>query len=290
MAHPVIVGVDDAAGSTSAVDWAADEAQLRGTRLHLVHAWSGEPHQASGSPDASIARRWAEQALQELVARAKGRHPELEVSSGVVDVAPREALVALSAAAQLLLVGSRGTGGFPGLLAGSTSLHVAAHAACPVVVVPNIGAEVPSEGSASVSMAVGVHGREPSDELLAFAFETAQRRRLGLRVVHAWSYPLVVGPGHAFPPVYEEGHVAAEETRLVAEVLAGWRQKYPDVPVQEDIVRSSPAKYLVSLSATQQLVAVGRHGTQDGPVSRLGSVSQAVVHHARCPVAVVPLR
>jgi nucleotide-binding universal stress UspA family protein len=107
-------------------------------------------------------------------------------------------------------------------------------------------------------------------------------------VVHAWSYPPAVGPGHAFPPVYEAGHVASEASRLMSEILAGWRQKFPDVQVTEDIVRSGAAKHLVEVSSTQQLMVVGRHGHPGNPVRRLGSVSQAVVHHTHCPIAVLP--
>ncbi|MFI6845218.1 universal stress protein [Kitasatospora sp. NBC_00085] len=282
MAHPVIVGVDDPASAAEAVDWAADEAHSRGMRLHLVHAWLWEPDQAPESLDAQAARRAGEEALRVLAEQAAARHPDMEVSSGVVDSSPREALIALSAAAGLLVVGSRGSGGFQGLLVGSTSLHVAAHAVCPVVVVRATGA------GATDGVAVGVEGREPSEELLGFAFDCARRRGLPLRAVHAWSYPLVLGPGHSLPPVYESGHLMAEEQRLLAEVMAGWQERYPDVPVEEDAVRSGPAKQLVALSRTHQLVVVGRHGKPDGPFSRLGSVSQAVVHHAHCPVAVVP--
>ncbi len=90
------------------------------------------------------------------------------------------------------------------------------------------------------------------------------------------------------PPVYEEGQIAAEQGRPVAEILAGWREEYPDVDVEVDTVRSGAANRLVELSATERLPVVGRGGTPDGPVGRPGSVSQAVVHHSRCPVAVVP--
>ncbi|WP_329500506.1 universal stress protein [Kitasatospora herbaricolor] len=282
MALPVIVGVDDPLSALEAVDWAADEAWSRGTRLHLVHAWLWEPDQAPESLDAQAARRSGEESLRVLAERAAARHREVEVTSGVVDSNPREALVALSAAAGLLVVGSRGSGGFQGLLVGSTSLHVTARASCPVVVVRAVGAD------ATDGVAVGVEGREPSDGLLEFAFDSARRRGLPLRAVHAWSFPLVLGPGHALPPVYESGHVAAEEQRLLAEVMAGWQEKYPEVPVEEDAVRAGPAKRLVALSRTHQLVVVGRHGKPEGPLGRLGSVSQAVVHHAHCPVAVVP--
>ncbi|WP_199520586.1 universal stress protein, partial [Kitasatospora sp. MBT63] len=235
MAYPVIVGVDDPESAGAAVDWAADEAQSRGMSLRLVHAWLWEPDQAPESLDARAARGAGEEALRMVADRVAARHPGLEVGSEVVDASPREALVALSSSAGLLVLGSRGSGGFQGLLVGSTSLHVTAHAACPVVVVRAAAAE------ASDGVVVGVEGRDPSDEILEFAFDSARRRGLPLRAIHAWSYPIVLGPGHALPPVYESGHVLAEEQRLLAEVMAGWQENYPDVPVEEDAVRAGPA-------------------------------------------------
>lgn len=285
MSNPVIVGVDDVASSTPAVDWAADEARLRSARLHLVHARLWEPHQAPDDAAQEVDTGGA--VLTELVLRARRRYPELEVSSVGLDDVPRRALVELSAEAQLLVVGSRGTGGFPDLLTGSTALHVAAYATCPAVVLPKRPQDSGGDG-ATGAVVVGVQGREPAEELLFFAFETAQRRQLPLRVVHAWSYPLV-SVGRSSPPVYEKGHVAAEEAGLVTALLADWRQKYPDVAVEEDVVRSGAARHLVALSASCRLLVVGRRGNPDGPLGRLGSVSQAVVHHARCPVAVVPI-
>jgi nucleotide-binding universal stress UspA family protein len=287
VAHSVIVGVDEGPGSVAAVDWAADEARFRDARLHLLHAWLEQPYDTPEARDNAFFRHAGEELLKALAERASNRHPSLEVSSELVDAGPLDALTSVGATAGLLVLGSRGSGGFPGLLAGSTSLQLAACAVCPVVVVPGAAAGEHDAGTRH-GVVVGVHGREPSEGLLSFAFGTAQRRGLPLRVVHAWRYPLLLGPGHAVPPVYEKGHVAAEEARLVAEVLAGWRQKYPDVPVEVDVVRSGPAQHLVALSATEHLVVVGRHRTPEGPLRRLGSVSQAVVHHAKCPVAVVP--
>ncbi|MEZ0089252.1 universal stress protein [Streptacidiphilus sp. EB129] len=294
MPLPVIVGAADAPSAVAAVDWAADEAALRGTRLHLVHAWQWEPGEtptpttatpttAASTPVAAEVEQGGERLLDELVRRARSRQAELEISSETADSSARDALNGLSGQAQVLVVGARGRGGFPALLIGSTSLYLAARAACPVVVVPDGGGE-PVGG-----VTVGLHGQEPNDEVLSFAFETCLRRRLPLRAVHTWSYPLIRLSGRLAPPVYERGHVEAEQARLVAELLAGWREKYPQVPVEEDIVRAGPAKHLVTLSEHQQLLVVGRHGTPEGPVGRLGSVSQAVVQHARCPVAVIPV-
>lgn len=137
-------------------------------------------------------------------------------------------------------------------------------------------------------MVAGVHGDHGDQEVLAFAFDFAQRRNLPLLAVHAWSYPLITMPGHANPPVYEESRIAAERDRLIAEVLAGWREQFPKVDVTATAVRAHPAGELVARSHESQLIVVGRHGEPHGPLARLGSTSQATVLHANCPVAVVP--
>lgn len=254
-----------------------------------MHAWLPQPYDTPDAQWNPEMRRAAEELLAELTARAAARQPGLEVSSGIVEDEPREALTRLSGAAELLVLGTRGSGGFPGLLAGSTSLYLAATADCPVVVVPAAWADrAADQAERGSGVAVGVRGKDAAEAPLAFAFAAAQRLRLPLRVVHAWRNPPLLGRGHALPPVYEAGQISDEQTRLMAEILAGWRQRYPEVPVVVDAVRSGAAKRLVEVSRTERLLVLGRHGTPEGVVGRLGSVSQAVVHHAGCPVAVLP--
>ncbi len=280
MRYPVVAGIDGTDASHDAVDWASDEAHLRRGSLHLLHAWYGEPGQ---SPTGGESREAGEEALGAAREQARLRHPDLLVTTELVDGHARDALAAVAGEADLLVLGARGAGGFPRLLVGSTSLHTAAHAPCPVVVVHPAAIRAAAGG-----VLVGVHGREPEEQVLTFAFEAARSRGLPLLAVHAWSQPLVSGPGHAFPPVFEAGHVKAEQERVLAEVLAGRSQDYPEVKVERLSVRSGAARELVALSATHQLLVVGRHATARGPLQRLGSVSQAAVQHAQCPVAVVP--
>ena len=286
MIKPVIVGVDRASGMGDAVDWAADEAERRGVRLRLVHVWLRQAYDTPEGRNNADTEREGQRLLQDAAARATARQVEPAVDVELLEGGPRDSLMSLSPDAELLVTGARGSGGFPRLLVGSTSLYLAAAADCPVVVVPQAA---PRAGRGGV--VVGIDGKGPCDDSLRFAFELARRRELPLRAVHAWRYPLVRGPGgHSSPPVYEEGHVAEEAAQRLAEVLTVWRRSYPDVPVQEDLVRSGAAKHLVALSATGQLVVVGRRGSREGPIRRLGSVGQAVVNYAQCPVAVVPER
>jgi nucleotide-binding universal stress UspA family protein len=273
MSGPIVLGVDELAADGPAVAWAESEAALRGTGLTLLTAAAG------AQPD------YARQAADELAEVVRKRSPGLMVSVEVVEADAREALSAAAETAGLLVVGARGSGGFPGLLVGSTSLHTAGTAGCPVVVVPDRGEE---GGNPDGGVVVGVDAKDPDEAVLTFAFEAAERREVSLHAVHAWRYPLIT-QGRGFSPVYERGQVEEEQERTVAEVLAGWRERFPSVAVRTESVKSSAAKPLVALSADAALVVVGRHGHRAGPLGRLGSVSLAVVQHARCPVAVVPV-
>ncbi|MCX4751292.1 universal stress protein [Kitasatospora sp. NBC_01287] len=283
MGKPVIVGVDSSQASRDALDWAAREASLRGEPLSVRHIWGEETVRSPDGRESPPSRQAGEALLDEVLSQALRRYPDLEVSIELSDGRLRDAMTEAAHSADLLVLGARGSGGFPGLLVGSTSLSVAARAACPVVVVRPADA-----GPATGGVVAGVHGDRGDDEVLGFAFEFAQRRGLPLLAVHAWSYPLITMPGHANPPVFEESHIAAERARLVAEVLAGWRERFPEVDVTGTAVRAQPAGELVTRSHERQLVVVGRRGEPHGPLGRLGSTSQATVLHAACPVAVVP--
>ncbi|MEU6236774.1 universal stress protein [Kitasatospora sp. NPDC047058] len=271
MNQSVVVGVDPSEPNLAAVDWAAEEASLRRAELRLVHARSG------GAEDAEA------QLLDREWTRVAARYAEVTVAAELVDGSPREALTGAAADAALLVVGARGSGGFPRLLLGSTSLHVAGHAPCPVAVV-----RAPQD-PLEPGVVVGIEGKEHEEPVLAYAFLEAQRHSLPVSVVHAWTYPLLLGPGHEVPVVYEESHIEAQHERLVSEVLADWRERFPDVTVTSSVVRSGAAKELVAASAGRSLLVIGRHGEPRGPLGRLGSTSQAVVQHAECTVVVVPV-
>lgn len=170
------------------------------------------------------------------------------------------------------------------MLLGSTALHAAAHAPSPVAVVRPTAAAADDP-----AVVVGIQGAEHEEPVLAHAFQAARRHGIPLFVVHAWTYPLFMGPGHEVPVVYEGAHVEEEHRRAVAEVLAGWRERFPEVSVTTSVTRSHAARELVAASAGRRLLVVGRHGRPRGPIGRLGSTSQAVVQHAECPVVVVPV-
>jgi nucleotide-binding universal stress UspA family protein len=194
---------------------------------------------------------------------------------------PEEVLRAASSGAQMVVLGSRGAGGVAGLLLGSTANRVAAQASCPVVVLPG-DADVLVRDRRTV--VVGVAGAAGDDDVLAFAFAEAASRGTDLLVVHAWQEVDLDAPLRTATPLADWDGVVADEERLVAEALAGWRAKEPDVPVREAVVRGRTAPSLVAAAMTAELLVVGHR------VGRfLGSTTQSVLNRAGCPVAVVPI-
>ncbi|SCL34002.1 Nucleotide-binding universal stress protein, UspA family [Micromonospora nigra] len=282
---PVVVGVDGSAVALDAVRAAARTAAARHRPLRVVHAFiwplMGVPlDPAPGAPADGGLRNQAEKALEEAVAEAGKVAPEVPVTGAVVDGAPVSVLLDEARDAALMVLGNRGLGGFAGLLIGSVTVQVSARAQCPVLVVRG-------ESRADGPVVVGVDGSELSTEAIGFAFEEASRRGTALVAVHGWLYPTPVGPGDILPLVYDLDAYGAEEERVLAESLAGWAERYPDVTVHQRLVRGSAARILVEESRSAQLVVVGAHGRGALGGLLLGSVSHAVLHHAHCPLAIV---
>ncbi|MGY0234230.1 universal stress protein [Longispora urticae] len=285
----VVVGVDGSDLALSAVDWAADAAALRGRTLRIVHAsiWPQMRLPDGPVPASQILtglRAQAEEFMTAAVARAQSRRPELTVDSQIIEGAPGPVLLRESGTAAMIVLGHRGLGGFTGLLVGSVGVQLAAHATCPVIVVrPHTLPPGPAAGT----VVVGVDGSEESGAAVEFAFTEASLNGIGLTAVHAFRFPQSSEPGDMLPLVYDADILAEEEQRLFAEALSGWQERFPDVKVHHHQVRARAGKALVEESAGAHLVVVGSRGRGGFTGLLLGSVSQAVLHHADCPVAVV---
>jgi nucleotide-binding universal stress UspA family protein len=282
---PVVVGVDGSEIGLHAVRAAAREAAYRHRRLRIVHAFiwplMGVPlGPAPGGPADGGLRNQADRCLADAVAEAGKAAPEVAVTGEVVDGAASTVLLAEARDAALVVLGDRGMGGFAGLLLGSVAVQVSAHADGPVLVVRG-------ESRADGPVLVGVDGSELSREAVRFAFEEAAWRGTELVAVHAWLYPAPASPGDILPLVYGLDDVRDEEERVLAEAVAGWSERYPEVPVRRRLVRGSPGRALVEESRTAQLVVVGARGRGALGGLLLGSVSHAVLHHAHCPLAIV---
>jgi nucleotide-binding universal stress UspA family protein len=222
----------------------------------------------------------AKRELSELADSLPGTDIEIRVAIG----SPSGLLLEASEHAHLLVIGSRGKGGFAGLLLGSVGTQVAAHAECPTVVMRGAPRD-------SQRIVVGVDGSPNSEQALAFAFDLASRHGWDVVAVHAWevpSYDIIVAPIGEIPIPLSD--VADEEVRLAAEVLAGFRTDYPDVRVHEHLVRSSPVDALLDAATDAVMIVVGTRGRGPTLGAVLGSVSNGVLHKAHIPVAVVPYR
>ena len=283
MRRPVVVAVDGSEASLRAAEWAACEAQRRKAPLRIVAAPGLPPrmraHETSSVTVANALRGLAARGLAAAVERVSELAPAVMVDTDLLDGPPALAVTASASGAELIVVGTRGSGGFAALVLGSVSRHVASYATCPTVVV--------REETAAVHREIVVGVRDPDDSLAAldFAFEAAALRRARLLVVHAVALPIAA---NGLPPAATSAviEVAAESERRLGEMLEHWREKYPNVEARADVVRCHPAHVLASLSARADLVVVGRHGTPGRPGG--SSIQHAVLGHADGPVAIVP--
>lgn len=288
MGDPVIVGVEGAKEGLAAVRWAAHEAAARGLSLHLLHSWISQPLDVPIAQEAANKQRYGAEVLGRAEALAHELHPELSVTAEQVAEPAVQALVSRSGQATMLVLGSRGRGALAGFLLGSVSLHVLGGAACPVVTVrPEAGA-VPDGARAEV--VVGLQDLGPAGEiLLEFAFATADAHHRRLRVVRGCETPagsigFVPTDPAALPD--RSSAVVAGMTQALAEALAPWQAKFPAVEVIEHVECGPAAPTLLGAASDAGLLIVGRR-LQRSPM-KLGPVAHAALHHACCPVAVVP--
>lgn len=284
----VVVGVDHSEAALAAVHYAAELAARRHLRLHVVHAFESSELTVRATiawtADLEAALRGsAERLMETATAGLATRYPELDVTTRL-DPGPRvAALLEESERAETLVVGSRGAGGFVGLAVGSTTLQVASHAHCPVVAVrAAVPGQPPRHG-----VVVGVDGSELSEAAVEYAMQAASEVGESVLALHAWNQPAQLGPGLQLPVVYDPALVEEEERLLLAESMAGWSEKYPDVPIEARVVRGHPVHCLAQEAAHARLLVVGSRGRGAVRSLVLGSVSHGVLHHAAGPVAVV---
>ncbi|MFJ4186694.1 universal stress protein [Kitasatospora sp. NPDC089509] len=287
MTSTVVAGVDGSAASTVAARWAAEEALRRGAPLRLVHAWPWLTDGVSSFAEPDDLPAAAQRTLAEAADAVRADHPDLAVHTDAVLDAPVDGLVAAAADAGLLVLGSRGHGGFAGLLLGSVSMAVAGRSEVPVVVVREAGSAGSPGSPGAGEVVVGVDAHAPEEEVLDFAFRAAALRGARLRAVHGWDLPPLFGYAGGAVPAGEVAQLETLEAKLLSLALAGPRERHPEVAVVED-VRLGVARGLVESSAGAALVVVGRRRrpVEFGP--RLGRVAHAALHHAEAPVAVVP--
>ncbi|NBM19644.1 universal stress protein [Streptomyces sp. GC420] len=302
MLRPVVAGVDPTPESLAAAHWAAREAVLRERPLRLVHAWEGLADEEASLPELAAPSDRSRQVLRDALDEVTTRHPGLRVDGEQIALPAPDALVGEAGSAELLVLGSRGLGGVGGFLVGSVAQHVVGQAPRPVVLVragrtaednhrPGPGGE-PSTGTPYRPVVVGVdpgtdseHGR---GTLLDFAFDEAARRRTPLRVVHAWTFHHASGyaPGPMDAPARAESH--EERAAALAALLKPWRERYPSVAVEALVPEGRAAQRLLGTARGAGLLIVGRKPRPAVLGPRTGPVTHAAMHHAECPVVIVP--
>ncbi|MGW5431354.1 universal stress protein [Streptomyces sp. NPDC004059] len=286
MTRPITAGVDGTQESLAALDWAGREAVRRGLPLRVVHAWRYA--ESLTVADRTTQQGWVSEGVAEAVRAVSERHPELEVGVDVVEGEPVQALAHAAAEVEMLVLGSRGHGPVLGFLLGSVGQQVIAEAARPVVLVR--AGDRPAAEAAGREVVVGQHGDpEDSAATLRFAFETAAARGAAVRAVRAWTLP----PVFAYSPgslklLDDSGGLEPYEQQVLTEALRPWRERFPDVPVAEHLEMGSAGQVLLSVADRAQLMVVGRRAHRTAVGARIGSVAHGMLHHAECPVAVVP--
>lgn len=284
MSKNIVVGVDGSVSALHAVRWAANEAARRRLGLSIVHAHVVPPLDLPASYRTE-SMAWSRDYLRDAAEAAREVQPGVEIDVELTVQSAVDLLVEMSKNASLVVLGSRGLGGFTGMLVGSTAIGLASRAHCPIVVVRGATVDGPPPDSGPV--VVGVDGSPTSEAAIAFAYEAASWRGAELVAVHTWSdVPLEWGGAMPLPEIdwfTREG----EERRLLAERLAGWGEKYPDVVVHRVVHQDRPVRRLLQEAENAQLIVVGSRGRGGFTGMLLGSTSQALLHHTTCPIAVV---
>ncbi|WP_269854703.1 universal stress protein [Streptomyces sp. RPT161] len=289
MSLPLVVGTDGSDAALRAVDWAADEAALRGAPLRIVYA-SLLAHYERVVPSVRTAPAsgavFAEHIVASASERCERRHPDLTVSTEILAEDPAEGLLGQGRNALAIVVGNRGRGELAALLLGSVGLSVAARAQCPVIVVRG---EETKPGNGQRWIALGLGDRGTGTATVDFAFTEAALRGTGVAVVHAWrsNYP-ETPTAHTGQLDDARQSAQREAEEWLEEALRDATAKHPEVRVRREVVEGHARQSLLDAARSAELLVVGARRRSDAFGLQLGPVNHAMLHHAPCPVAVVP--
>ncbi|HKN96460.1 MAG TPA: universal stress protein [Pseudonocardiaceae bacterium] len=282
---PIVAGVDGSDSALEAARWAADEAARKRVPLRLVSVmqvpvasgYVGDIGLSADLIDGLQAE--SQRILDETRSTLVTQRPGLNVTTAVLVGPPIPTLVEESGSARLVVVGSRGLGGFRGMLVGSTAVALAARGHCPVAVIRG-------GDRRTGPVVVGVDGSPASDAAIELAFEEASLRRTELVAVHTWLEHASDAAYVAMEPALNWDVLSERGMESLAERLAGWAEKYRDVTVVRRVTRGRPIVNLLAAAADAQLLLVGSRGRGAFAGVVLGSTSQALVYHAPCPLIV----
>lgn len=284
---PVIAGVDGSPHALEAARWAGAEARSLDRALHVLHAsvWSMVSHPVPAAVPAGHRQAMLEKAqrwVHEAANAARAAAPGVEVIERLVVGEPAAVLIGESRHAREIVVASRGLDGPVTELLGSTALRLAQHAGCPVVVIRSSAL-----GDPGGPVVVGVDGSAGSDGALEFGLEYAARWGTPLVVLHTWSDVRISEQDGTIWRTLNWATVAADEERLLAERLAGWQDKYPDVELRLVVAQDRPVRRLLEIAEGARMLVVGSRGRGGVPGMLLGSTSQSLLYVVPCPIAII---
>lgn len=282
----IVVGVDDSEAATDAAQWAAQEASQRHCELRLIHAFTlpaiaGYP-EFSTSADLRELRDDREKMLQRIAADLRRGHPNLSIVTRVVYERASVALRSESAGAALTVVGVGEESRLYGVILGSVALAVASTNPAPVAVIHRGHLD-----RKTGPVVVGIDGTGTSEAAIAFAFHAASVRGAELVAVHVWHDVIVPGSHRLQNPLLDPAQIEQQEREVMSERIAGWADKYPDVPVRQVLRQGQAVHGLLEQAEQAQLLVVGSHGRGGFTGMLLGSTSHSLIIHSKAPVVVV---
>ncbi|MFJ6939707.1 universal stress protein [Streptomyces sp. NPDC101132] len=279
---PVIVGVDGSKSARAAALWAADEAARRGRPLHILYAADTDSKAVYLPAETLDEVRAAGGALLEDTARAvTAEHPDLAVTT---ECGHGDAVAGLLAAAGpdgTIVVGSRGLGGFNALMLGSTGLRTAAGAETPLVVVRGNG------HGAETGVVLSAVRDEHDLACARYAAREAELRKASLRLLHVWS--LLESVGLVVGQLDTVDEVAREHARHLTAVADRIREEFPALRVDAGAEKSlSVGAVLVEATRHADLLVMGGRRDRGFIGTTLGRATHTLLHHAHCPVLLIP--
>lgn len=288
----LLVGIDGSMSALDAATWAAREAQWRRIPLRLVHVVDASGAETELGPwSQHRILKYLESRAVDLLAEAQqkvaGLCPEVVVETSWIVGRPLPALIALSREALLTVVGSSRAEAQGAVHAGSVAVSLSAHGYGPVVVVR--GADEVSPKHQQQTVVLGIDSSEAADTATGWAFQEAALRGADLTAVFSCGEL----PGSLTDPASEPDwwlEYQAQQKQSLRERIARWNERHPEVVTHCAVTTGRPAWALMHWAHDAHLIVVGSRGRSEFVGSVLGSTSHTLIHHAPCPVMIVPSR